>query len=322
MTSTLEKALNTPKIALGAWAWGTGAAGGDQVFGNHMTPDEIKPVFQKAMAEGLNLWDTAAVYGMGSSETILGNFVKEVPRNSVILSTKFTPQIASADAAAPAEEMINGSLARLHADVIDIYWIHNPADIAKWTPELIPLAKAGKIKYIGMSNHNLEELKLADQILGEEGLKVSAIQNHYSLLHRSSEDAGILDYAKENDITFFSYMVLEQGALTGNYSTANPFPEGSERAEAYNGNLPQLDKLNETLKAIAEKYQATNAQVAIAWAIAKGTLPIIGVTKVSQVESAAQSVKLELTAEDIYSLEKAADQAGVSTIRGWEKPMA
>lgn len=79
--------MNTkmPKIAMGAWSWGAGAAGGDQVFGNHLFEQELKPVFDKAMELGLNLWDTAAVYGEGTSERILGNFVKELPRDEVIL---------------------------------------------------------------------------------------------------------------------------------------------------------------------------------------------------------------------------------------------
>ena len=190
-----------PEIALGAWSWGAGAAGGDQVFGNYLSEDDLKPVFMKAMECGLCLWDTAAVYGEGSSERILGDFVKEVSRKDVILSTKFTPQIASVSPDA-MQEMIDGSKERLHTDVIDIYWIHNPMDVEKWTPDLIPLAKSGQIKTIGVSNHNLAEIKQANKILAAEGLKISAVQNHYSLLHRSSERAGILDYCKENDITF------------------------------------------------------------------------------------------------------------------------
>lgn len=95
--------MNTkmPKIAMGAWSWGAGAAGGDQVFGNHLFEQELKPVFDKAMELGLNLWDTAAVYGEGTSERILGNFVKAFPRDEVILSTKFTPQIADGPPPAP-----------------------------------------------------------------------------------------------------------------------------------------------------------------------------------------------------------------------------
>ena len=309
-----------PKIALGAWSWGAGAAGGDQVFGNHLFEEELKPVFEKAMECGLNLWYTAAVYGEGTSERILGNFVKDVRRNSVILSTKFTPQIAGSSPDA-MQEMIDGSKERLHTDVIDVYWIHNPMDIEKWTPDLIPLAKSGQIKTIGVSNHNLMEIKRANEILAAEGLKISAVQNHYSLLHRSSERAGILDYCKENGITFYSYMVLEQGALTGQYSEENPFPEGSGRAEAYNPHLKELTALIDELKIIGTRFDASPAQVATAWAIAKGTLPIIGVTKVRQVEEAAKAMRIELTADEISRLERFGDETGVHTLREWEKEM-
>lgn len=309
-----------PKIALGAWSWGAGAAGGDQVFGNHLFEEELKPVFEKAMECGLNLWDTAAVYGEGTSERILGNFVKDVRRDSIILSTKFTPQIAGSSPDA-MQEMIDGSKERLHTDVIDVYWIHNPMDIEKWTPDLIPLAKSGQIKTIGVSNHNLAEIKRANEILAAEGLKVSAVQNHYSLLHRSSERAGILDYCKENGITFYSYMVLEQGALTGRYSEENPFPEGSGRAEAYNPHLKELTALIDELKIIGTRFDASSAQVATAWAIAKGTLPIIGVTKVHQVEEAIKAAQIELTADEISRLERLGDETGVHTLREWEKEM-
>ncbi len=88
----------------------------------------------------------------------------------------------------------------------------------QWVKELIPLAKSGKIGKIGLSNHNLAEIKEAQEILASEGLKISAIQNHFSILNRSSEDSGILDYCKQNGMIFFSYMVLEQGALTGRYT--------------------------------------------------------------------------------------------------------
>ena len=87
----MSKNETMPNIALGAWSWGAGAAGGDQVFGNHLFEEELKPVFEAAMEKGLNLWDTAAVYGEGTSERILGNFVKETARGDVILSCKPDP---------------------------------------------------------------------------------------------------------------------------------------------------------------------------------------------------------------------------------------
>lgn len=312
---------NFPKIALGAWSWGAGAAGGDQVFGNHLFEADLKPIFDKAMELGLNLWDTAAVYGEGTSERILGNFVKNVHREDVILSTKFTPQIASESPEA-MQEMLDGSKIRLHTDVIDVYWIHNPMDVERWTPDLISLAKSGQIKTIGVSNHNLAEIKRANEILAAEGLRVSAVQNHYSLLHRSSERAGILDYCKENGITFYSYMVLEQGALTGRFDQTHPFPVGTGRGDAYNPHLKKLANLIDEMKTIGTRFDASPAQIATAWAIAKGTLPIIGVTKVKQVEEAAAATKIDLTAEEVSRLEKLGDETGVSTLREWEKEMA
>ena len=217
--------IDSVKIALGAWSWGVGTAGGDQVFGNNLFEEELRPVFNKALDEGLTLWDTAAVYGEGTSERILGNFVKNISREDILISTKFTPQIASKSDKA-MQEMIDGSKQRLNTDVIDLYWIHNPVDSPKWIKDLIPLLKSGQVKSVGVSNHNLEQIKEANKILGKEGYRISAVQNHYSLLHRSSEKAGIIDYCKDHRITFYAYMVLEQGALTDKFNISNPFSEG------------------------------------------------------------------------------------------------
>ena len=90
-----ENNMKLPVIALGAWAWGSGFAGGVQVFGNAFTEEDLKPVFDTALKAGFNLWDTAAVYGMGASEEILGKFIQSVPREEVMISTKFTPQISN-----------------------------------------------------------------------------------------------------------------------------------------------------------------------------------------------------------------------------------
>ncbi len=304
-----------PKIAMGAWAWGN-----DGTFGDQYTAADLKDVYAAAMKQGLNLRDTAVVYGMGTSENILGELTKDTPQEDLILSTKFTPQIKDGTADA-MQNMLNGSKERLHTDVIDIYWIHNPMDVEKYTPMLIPLAKSGQIRQIGVSNHNLAEIKRANEILGAAGLKVSAVQNHYSLMNRSSEDSGILDYCKENSITFFDYMVLEQGALSGKYDTAHPFPVDSDRGRSYNPALPQIEKLTAAMKKVAEAHGATTAQIATTWAISKGTLPIIGVTKVHHVEDAAKAVQITLTEEEIRRLEQVADETGVSTIRYWEKVM-
>ncbi len=182
------------------------------------------------MEYGLNLWDAAAVYGEGTLERILGNFVKDADCKDVILPTKFTPQIAD-DSPSAMQEMIDGRKKRLYTDVVDIYWIHNPMAVESWTPDLIPLAKSRQIKKIGVSNHNLTEIKQANEIL------------------------------------------------------------------------------------------ASPAQVATAWAIAKGTLPIIGVTKARQIEEASDAAQICLTEEEVGRLEKLGDETGVHTLREWEKEM-
>lgn len=312
--------MKQSKIALGTWSWGAGIAGGDQVFGNHLSETDIQPVFDKAMANGLNLWDTAVVYGMGASETILSDFTKKCNREDVILSTKFTPQIAD-NSANPVVDMLESSLKRFDTDYIDIYWIHNPADVEKWTPFLAALVKAGKIRRVGVSNHNLAQIKRAEEILSAEGVHVSAVQNHFSLLYRSSEKAGILDYCKENGIDFWAYMVLEQGALSGKYDTAHPLPEGSQRGTTYNPLLPQIEKLIAVMREIGEKYGIAPAQVALAWAIGKGTTPIIGVTKVPQVDDAVKAINVNLTPDEMRLLEQTADSLNVDTRGSWEMPM-
>ena len=310
------KSKQLPKIALGAWAWGN-----DGTFGGKLTDADLRPVFDAAMKAGLNLWDTAYAYGMGTSEKILGEFLRTVPRDSYLISDKFTPQCADPNAENAVVALYETSAKLLGTDYTDIYWIHNPVGAPEWTRKLIPLAKTGKIGRIGLSNHNLAEIKEAAAILGAEGLKIAAIQNHYSLLNRSSETSGILDYCRENDITFFSYMVLEQGALSGKYDTRHPFPADSDRGAVYNPMLPQLEKLNTGLKEIADRHGVAIAQLPVAWAIAKGTLPIIGVTKVYQVEDAAKAAALELSADEIETMERLASETPLNVIRYWEKEM-
>ena len=146
--------MKDTKIALGTWAWGSGAFGGDAVYGLNTNEENLKPVFEAAAKAGLGLWDTATVYAMGDSERILGQFVASVPRESVQISTKFTPQLAEMYDNS-VEKMANASMERMGIDYIDMYWIHNPMDVERWTPGLIPLLQSGKVRQVGVSNHNI-----------------------------------------------------------------------------------------------------------------------------------------------------------------------
>ncbi len=305
-----------PKIALGAWAWGN-----DGTFGGNLTADTLRPIFDTAMAHGLSLWDTAYAYGMGTSEKVLAGFLKGLPRDAYLISDKFTPQCA-ADSPSAMADMIEMQLKLMELDRFDIYWIHNVWNAPHWTEELAKYFE-GKtnVPMLGVSNHNLAEIKQANDILKAHGLKLSAVQNHYSLINRSSEESGILWYCRENGIVFFSYMVLEQGALSGKYDTDHPMPEGSDRAATYNPMLGKLEILNAAMNKLAKKYHVAIAQIPVAWAIAKGTLPIIGVTKENQVLDAVKAAGIVLTAEETAELERIADSLELNVIRFWEKEM-
>ncbi len=308
---------NLPKIALGAWAWGNGGT-----FGNNFTADDLKPIFDTAIKNGLNLWDTAYAYGMGTSEKVLAGFLKELPRDAYFVSDKFTPQCADVSSPTAMADMIAMQLKLMDLDRFDIYWIHNVVGAPRWTEDLAKYYEGrDDAPLIGVSNHNLAEMKQANEILRAHGLKLSAVQNHYSLINRSSEDSGILDYCKENDITFFAYMVLEQGALSGKYDTAHPMPEGSARAQTYNPVLDKLEILNGELKKLADKYNVGLAQIPVAWAVAKGTLPIIGVTKEDQVLDALKAANVVLSSDEVADLERVADSLNLNVIRMWEKEM-
>ncbi|WP_242384451.1 aldo/keto reductase [Enterococcus faecalis] len=313
------KTYQTPKIALGTWAWGTGGfAGGDTVFGNQLDAGNLKDVFDTAVTHGLNLFDTAYAYANGESEHILGKLAENYKREEIIISDKFTPGMQNDEVENPIIDMLEGSLKRLGMDHIDIYWIHNSADIERWTPLLVEAVKTGKIDRIGVSNHSLNQVKRVQEILAPHNLSISAVQNHFSLLYRVSIESGLLDYCKENNIQFFSYMVLEQGALSGKYNENHPMPSESNRGKMYNPLFPSLKELLNGLQEIAIKYHASTAQIATAWAIGRGTTPILGVTKVEQVKDAIGVLDIQLTDKEVAYLEELAIHSDVDTHGGWE----
>ncbi|MGG1949520.1 aldo/keto reductase [Trinickia sp. NRRL B-1857] len=206
---TIDK-LKNPTIALGTWAWGDSGETGDGYFGSRLTQSGLEEVADRAHAGGFSLWDTAVVYGMGRSERMLGKVLKRYARNDYQLSTKFTPQ-AAATCDHPVADMLEQSLSRLGTDYIDLYWIHNPADVARWTPQLIPLLENGKVKHVGVSNHNLSQIELADRILRGAGFRIEAVQNHYSLLYRSAEDAASWTTAAAKASRFSPIWCLNRG---------------------------------------------------------------------------------------------------------------
>lgn len=308
--------MSKKSLILGTWAWGDN----NTYFGNNYDEDHFKAVYQAARDAGINFWDTAYAYGAGASEKILGDLISDTPRSELTISTKFTPQMAD-NSTDSVGNMLEGSLERLQLDYVDYYWIHNNADVERWTPMIAPLVKSGKIKHVGVSNHNLSEIKRVQEILAKDGIKLDAVQNHYSLLDRTSEQAGILKYCQENEIEFFSYMVLEQGALSGKYNVDNPFSANSVRAQVYNHQLGELTALVDELVKVGQKHSLSVAQTAISWSVTKNTLPIIGATKASHVQEAAQASQVKLTDAEVATLEDVASHIKANTIGSWEQDM-
>lgn len=120
---------NLPKIAMGAWAWGDT----DGYFGNTMTGEEFRPIFEAAVNAGLNLWDTATAYSNGESEKILGKLVNDAGREKIIVSTKFTPQMAGMYGDSVVK-MCEASLKRMNMEYFDIYWMHDIGILASLDP--------------------------------------------------------------------------------------------------------------------------------------------------------------------------------------------
>lgn len=302
-----------PKVAIGTWAWGAGANGSKIVFGTLADEAELHKAFDMAYKNGFVLWDTAAVYGMGSAEKILGQYVKN---KSIILSNKYTPK--KKFNTEEINQTLNQSIERVGV-VPDIYWLHLPINIEENLTYMCSLLKEGKIGSIGVSNFNLEQIKIAEKILEKYGIKLAGVQNHYSLIFRKYENENMLSYCKEKNIPFFAYMVLEQGALTGRFNGKNGFPIFSRRGMAFpKRKLKKLEPLFEVLKEIGEKYDLTIAETALAWAISKGTIPIVGVTKEYQATDLIKSNDIIITSNEIKMLENSARSTGVEVKASWE----
>lgn len=308
--------MTFPPYAVGTWAWGKGTAGSRMIFGEKRDEELLKASFRTALSYGFDLWDTAEVYGMGSSERLLGECIRESGK-SVLISTKHMPK--KKYTAGEVRTALAGSLERLGAERADIFWLHLPFNIEKNLNECAELANEGRIGLIGLSNYNAEQINYAEKLLAEKGLRVGAVQNHFSLIRRDPEQLKILDMCREKDIPYFAYMVLEQGALSGKYDDEHPMKGISLRSLEYNRNvMKKLRPLIDRLRELGVKYGVSPAQIAIAWARSKGTIPIVGITKPEQAAELAGSADVMLGADEAARLEGLADASGIVSRGVWE----
>jgi aryl-alcohol dehydrogenase-like predicted oxidoreductase len=300
-------------VMIGTWAWGAGMNGSKVVFGKSYDESVLKDTFEKATELGFLKWDTAAVYGMGSCEKLLGGFING--RDDIFLSTKYFPKKKYKEGA--LVESFNESMERLQLESPNLFWLHNPNNLEKNLSEALPLMRDGRIKSIGISNVSMDNIKTAERYLEKNGLKLGAVQNHFSLLRNDQQP--IIDYCNSKGIQYYAYMVLEQGALAGRYNAKNHFPTFSMRNFAFpKSKFKKIEDLLNMMKTIADKYGIDASQIPILWVIAKGAIPIIGITKPVYAEKLSDALKVTLSDEEVKNLTDEAMKTGIRQQGSWE----
>ena len=300
--------LNLSIIGLGTWAIG----GGQWKFSWGPQDDrESISAIQRALELGINWIDTAAVYGLGHSEEIVGKAIRGL-RKKPIIATKCervwdkNGNISGRLKKGSIRSEVEASLKRLKIEVIDLYQIHWPEpdeDIEEAWTTLGDLIKEGKIRYGGVSNFNLQQLKRVQPIH-----PVASLQPPYSMLERGIEKK-ILPYCSANNIGVVTYSPMQKGLLTGKFTRerVQNLPEDDHRRRDPRFQEPELSadlELVEHLRSIAEKSNRTLAQLAIAWVLRRPevTAAIVGARRPSQIEETAVAGDWVLSKEDIAAV--------------------
>ncbi|MBR1863791.1 MAG: aldo/keto reductase [Ruminococcus sp.] len=300
-------------IMIGTWAWGSGYNGSKMVFGSKTDEDTLRKTFEKAAELGFLSWDTAAVYGMGSCEKLLGSLISG--RDDIFISTKFFP--GKRYRSGELETSFENSMKRLGRNSADLFWIHTPNELDKNLRAAVPLIKDGRIRSVGISNVSMEHIRQAEKTLSAEGLRLGAVQNHFSLLRNDQQS--IIDYCNSSGVRYYAYMVLEQGALAGKYDAKHHFPTFSMRNLAFpKRKFRKIEGLLSMLRETAARYAIDPSQVPILWAREKGAVPIVGITKPSYAEKLAAALKVRLTPEETELLTAEARKTGIRQQGMWE----
>jgi len=265
----------------------------------------------RALDLGVTLLDTADTYGNGHNEQLLGKALKG-RREQAIVATKFT--------FGPNWEFIGGhpdyvkkaideSLRRLDLEYIDLYYQHRVdpnVPIEETVGAMADLVQAGKVRYLGLSEADAATIRRAHAVH-----PISALQTEYSLWSRDVEEE-ILPTASELGITFVAYSPLSRGFITGELRNYEDFKADDMRrilprfqGENFQKNVDLVDKLGE----IAKEKQCTVAQLAIAWTMAKGALPIPGTKRVNYLEENVEAVDIQLTSNDLERMDAVSPHA-------------
>ncbi|MEA2195561.1 MAG: hypothetical protein QOG42_1995 [Solirubrobacteraceae bacterium] len=302
-----------PTRTLGPSGLEVGVVGlGANNFGGRVGLDGTRAVVDAALEEGVTFFDTADIYGRGSSEELLGRILGE-RRGDVVLATKFGMDMG--DGKGPRgsrgyiEQAIAASLRRLRTDVIDVYWYHQPdgvTPIAETLEALDALVRAGAVRAIGASNFSADQIGEADAVARERGLTAfTAVQNEYSLLVRDAE-RDVLPTCERLGLAFVPYFPLASGLLTGKYRRGQPAPAGTRLAGRGDVASDERFDLVEALERYARERGRSLLDVAIGGLLARPVVAsvIAGATKPEQVRANAAAGRWVPGGDDLAALDE------------------
>ncbi|HWE95726.1 MAG TPA: aldo/keto reductase [Tepidisphaeraceae bacterium] len=318
-----NSSVRVTPIIFGAWAIGGWMWGGNE-------EQESLDAIRASIASGVNTIDTAAIYGMGHSEELVGKAIKGM-RDKVVLATKCGMRWDSDEGSEPWKQKDNNgrdvtiyknarpdsiayeceqSLKRLGTDVIDLYQIHWP-DVSTPVEDsmraMLKLQEQGKIRAIGVSNYDVEWLRKAKAVA-----PVASLQPPYSLIQRKIESE-ILPFCRQNNIGVIVYSPLERGLLTGKVGPDRQFAPGDHRASHKYFTVENRKRVLaalEKIRPIAEKHKASFAQVVINWTVHEPgiTAALVGARNAEQAEHNAKALSFTLTPEELSQIRAAFDE--------------
>lgn len=290
-------------------ALGLGCMGMSWLYG---TPDQLESVrtLKRAIALGINFFDTAEVYGPYDNEELLGEVLRG-RRDDVIIATKFGFDISMREVIGVDSHPRNikraceDSLKRLNTDYIDLFYQHrvDPGiPIEEVAGTMGELVEQGKVRYIGLSEASAENIRKAHRTF-----PLTCVQSEYSLWERSVEER-VLPTLRELGVGFVPYSPLGRGLLAGQIKNVDQFEASDYRRNdpRYQGdNFSKNLKIVNEVRHLARRYEASPAQMALAWLLQKGQdiVPIPGTKKVKYLEENVEALELELSVEDLEELD-------------------
>lgn len=303
--------LNVSRICLGCMGFG------DAQNGQHSwTVDEehTRQIVKHALELGINFFDTAIAYQSGTSEQYLGRALRDfAERDKVVIATKFLPRTqeeieAGITGQQHIERMIDKSLENLGMDHVDLYIYHmwdHQTPLYDIMDGLNNVVKAGKARYIGISNCFAYQLAKANALAEKEGFaKFVSVQGHYNLIFRE-EEREMAKLCREDNIAMTPYSALAGGRLSKHPGeTSKRLEEDSYARLKYDSTAQQDSVIINRVAEIADKRGVSMTEVSLAWLLTRVTAPVAGATKLHHIDGAAKATELALTPEEILYLEE------------------